>query len=194
MTADTKVSLAEALADAATVATAEHAIYLDGAAYQRGKDLRVRIRTEQTRAGDDMASQVPALRAELDQVQAAIEASELRLTFKALPKTVFDKLLNDNPSSDKSLKWDPFTFTPALLAASCVGVSGVWDSDTLTLPEANTLIETLNDAQVEAMFRAAYGLQVEQPRPFTLAASEPTTSGVANSTIASLGDSLTPGS
>jgi hypothetical protein len=178
-----KLTLLEAIEDQLTAPTAAYSVYLDGAAWSRGKRLRERI-VEARRLEDSLKSDVPKLQAALDQVQAQIQESELTFTFEALPKTVYTTVLDNCQSTDPRMAWDPETFPPALIAAACTGLSGVYEADGLTLEDVVGLWERLGDAQTEGLFRCAYGLQVEAPKPFTPAATGPTTGSGPNSTTA----------
>jgi hypothetical protein len=188
-----KLTLLEAIEDQLTAATDTYSVYLDGAAWSLGKQLKERI-VDAKRRSDSLKSDAPKLQAELDQVQARIQESELRFTFTTLPKTGYAKVLDDNQSTDPRLAWDPDTFPPALVAAACIELSGVYEADGLTVKEVVGLWERLGDAQTEGLFRAAYGLQVDTPKPFTLAATGQTTGLGPNSTTAANEVSPTDGS
>jgi hypothetical protein len=193
MTDTKRLTLLEALEGSATAPTATHSVYLDGAAWSQSRDLRAKIR-EAKLAADGLVSAAPGLQAELDQVQEQIRASELVFTFTALPRTVYNELVDSHPSPDPALAWHPETFPPALVAAACVGISGVVEADGMTLEDVAGLYEKLNSAQTDELFRTAFQLQVEVPKPFTLPAGGATTGGGLNSSIATNTESPTANS
>ena len=133
-----------------------------------------------------MASPIPRLTAELDQLNARLKASELVCTFTELEAFEYETLRDQHPNRDNPLlRWDEKTFAPALVAAACVKVSGVWESDTgLTEPETVELFARLNTGQKNNLFATALGLQTADIEPFTPAATGQTDGSEQNSTTA----------
>ena len=186
-------SLRDALTEHLKPATATHAVYLDGAAWAEGVKLREQIRaTRLTSTG--LQSDAPKLQAALDQVQARIKESELTFTFVMLPRTEYHRVLDDCQSDDPTLAWNTETFPPALIAAACSKVEGVFEADNLDLEDVVALYEQLGNQQTEDLFRVAFGLQVESPKPFMLAASATMPDSGLSLTTASSMESPTPGS
>ena len=194
MTTVKRGSLLEAIDATQTEPTSTASVYLDGAAWARGTYLKEEIRkSRQTDTG--LTSTAPAFQAELDQVQAQIQASELKFTFRQLPKTEYSDLVDAHPSKDPGLAWDDKTFPPALVAAACIEVSGVYEAGGVSLEEVAGLWERLGNAQTDELFRAAFTLQLETPKPFTFAATAPITgSGLNSTSVTGSGESLTRGS
>lgn len=193
MTTTNKTGLLAAIETAATSATVTHSVYLDGAAWSRSRDLRAKIR-EAKLAATGLVSDAPRLQAELDQVQEQIRASELEFTFIALPRPVYNEVLDAHPSNDPALAWNPDTFPPALVTAACIRLSGVYEADGITAEETAGLYARLNPAQTDELFRKAFELQVEVPKPFTLAATGQTLGSGPSSTTAANTESPTASS
>lgn len=186
-------SLLDAIDAAQTEPTATASVFLDGAAWAEGNRLREKLR--QARLADTgLSSDAPALQAELDQIQARIKTSELVFEFRQVPKTEYSDLVDAHPAEDDTLAWNDKTFPPALVAKACTRVSGVWDGSGMTVDEVAGLWERLGNAQTDELFRAAFTLQLETPKPFTFAATGMTTGGDPNLTGVSNGGSRTRGS
>ena len=189
----TRLSLLEAIEDQMSAPTATYSVYLNGEAWSRGKALRDEIRAAKL-AADGLVSDAPKLQAQLDQVQAEIKESELVFTFAAIPRTRYAELVDLHQSTDPALAWNSDTFPPALVQAACTRISGVAESDGLTLEEVAALYEKLNQSQTDELFRAAFTLQIETPKPFLVPAGAATTNGGPSSNTATTTESPTANS
>ena len=103
-------------------------VFMDGAAWSEAEALRLEAITartaEKAAAGEDdkaysLKSPVPALEAELDKALERLRASRIVFRFYAVPANSYDDLVAAHPSDDDEYAWDPDTFPPALIAASC---------------------------------------------------------------------------
>lgn len=186
MTTEQRTSLLDAIDAKMTEPTAKASVYLDGASWSEANTLRARHK-EARHTSDGLRSEAPKIQAELDQVLARLAESELVFTFRQLPKTEYADLVDDHPSDNPEWAWDDKTFPPALVAASCIGTSGIHTSSGVSAKEVVGLWERLGQAQTDELFRAAFTLQLETPKPFMYAATEPTTGSGPNSTTASSG-------
>lgn len=200
-----------------TVATVEHSIYSDGAAWSRAQELRATIRDAVLKV-DGLVSNVPALQAELAPIVAQLEDSEIRFVFTEIPRKVYEALVSLAPSSDPDYRFEESEFVPLLVAAATTVVSGpgfdqksepiqafqspqellaFLEDDSkraITVSDAAELLDELNEKQFRDFYAAVVMPQAVAPAPFTLAAFEQTLSSDDDSTGVSEPESLRPGS
>ena len=193
MTDVTGGGLAAAMDAATTRATTDVTIWLDAAAWSESQSLRQRI--AQVR-GVALRDEATRLQADLDQLQSRLQESALTIRLEALTPAQFDELILAYPSTDPTERWNPEKFHPALIAASVTNVSGVYETDSLSVEEVTDLFDRVNAGQQNSLVQAALVLNLESPKPFTYAAGTATTrSSEPNSTnVTANGESLTPGS
>jgi hypothetical protein len=96
----------------------------------------------------DAETALEAAKAALEETQTALDEVTVELTFQALPRRAFEKLISENPPTDEARKegeqYNVDTFVPALIAACSV--------DGLTLEDVERLIEQWNVAEVGSVF------------------------------------------
>lgn len=119
--------------------------------------------------GESTSEQIAALRADVDgcearvaQCEQALEDATVRLTFRALPRPGYERLLAEHPPTDEERSegrgYYVETFAPALISACSV--------DGMSVEEATELLETWNQAEAAGLFQAA--LVVNQAARFRL--------------------------
>ncbi len=172
-----RVSLLDAIDEAMTEPTATGSVYLDGATWAEAQTIRREltgaVKAEAKEQG--LRSDVPRLTGELDQLMSKLRESELVFTFRQLPKTETSALRDAHQNDvEEGMPWNGDTYPPALVQAACIGVTGVYEAPGITVEEVAGLWERLGQAQTDALFRAAFTLQLEAPKPFLYAATEPT--------------------
>jgi hypothetical protein len=74
------------------------------------------------------------------------DKTEVEFVFRGIGRKAFDDLAAANPSDDSGLNWDPETFAPALVAASCEqpkmseqDVREIWDDPEWSYQECDQL-------------------------------------------------------
>lgn len=106
-----------------------------------------------------------ALLRDIEAVKQDMRDASVEFHFVSIGHTAYSNLLADHPPTAEqadqvgaaALPYDPATFLPALLAASC-------DDPVMTPDEALRLLGKLNDGQAQALFNAAL-LVNEEPSP-----------------------------
>lgn len=104
--------------------------------------------------------QVLAADAALVKAQDVLEDATLRLTFRALPRPVWEQLLLDHAPSeaqaDKGMEYNVDTFPAALISACHVERdAGGAEVEGMSVEEAQELLDTWADAEAKALFTAA---------------------------------------
>ncbi|MFB7082151.1 hypothetical protein [Streptomyces sp. NPDC056308] len=94
---------------------------------------------------------VLAAGAALDQANAALEAATLRLTFRALPRPVWEQLVREHPpteaQADVGHEYNVESFPAALISACSV--------EGMSVSEAQELLDTWGEADAKALLMAA---------------------------------------
>ena len=95
--------------------------------------------------------EVLAATAALTGAEDNLDAETIRLTFRALPRPVWEQLLREHPpteaQSDQGMEYNVETFPAALIAACSV--------DGMAETEAQELLDMWADADAKAMFTCA---------------------------------------
>lgn len=181
-----RVSLLDAIDDAMTEPTANGTVYLDGATWAEAQTVRKELTGATKATGDGLRSDVPRLTGVLDQLMSKLRESELVFTFRQLPKTESSALIDAHQTgAEEGMAWNGDTYPPALVQAACVAVTGVYEAPGISVEEVAGLWERLGQAQTDELFRAAFTLQLEAPKPFLYAATEPTRGPAPSGTGAS---------
>uniref|UniRef100_A0AAU2V6Y6 Uncharacterized protein n=1 Tax=Streptomyces sp. NBC_00003 TaxID=2903608 RepID=A0AAU2V6Y6_9ACTN len=119
---------------------------------------RARLLADTNPDSTELASRAAQLEAELETARAALDAASLFLRFQALPRPLFEELINDHPATEEqsaegAAAFNADTFPAALIAASCL--DGMSEADaaellaTWSAPDANSLWETAWSVQQE---------------------------------------------
>lgn len=131
-----------------------------------------------------------SLAATLDQIQAELDTEGYQtFTMVALERKDLETLrVKHRPPRDRDdLAWDPETFPPALLHASCA--DPVWDEQDWV-----TVWAVWSEGDTSALFKAAWDVNTESSvRPFSLTGSALTPASVENLTTAVAEAFPTPG-
>ncbi|MFC8895800.1 hypothetical protein [Streptomyces cinereoruber] len=131
--ADAALALAKARADADRRADAEE------------------IPAEQREAWISGQPNVLAADSKLAEANAALEDATITLTFRALPRPVWEDLLQEHPpteqGADQGHEYNVDTFPAALISAS--------STDGMTAGEAQELLDAWSDPDAKALFTAA---------------------------------------
>jgi hypothetical protein len=118
------------------------------------------IREEQRDAFVASNPQVVAADAGLTGAQEALAEATLTLTFRALPRPVWEQLLRDHAPSeaqaDQGMEYNVDTFPAALIAACHVerDAGGV-EVEGMSEADAQELLDTWSDGDAKALFTAA---------------------------------------
>lgn len=98
----------------------------------------------------------PGIATQIRELEAQMIASEVQFTFQALGRRDYAKLLADNPPTDeqkreadeddRTLQWNPDTFPPQLLAASCIAPAGA------TVERFTDIWENWSEGQVSQLW------------------------------------------
>jgi hypothetical protein len=118
------------------------------------------IREEQRDAFVASNPQVVAADAGLTGAQEALAEATLTLTFRALPRPVWEQLLRDHAPSeaqaDQVMEYNVETFPAALIAACHVKRdAGGAEVDGMSEADAQELLDTWSDGDAKALFTAA---------------------------------------
>ncbi|WP_326604261.1 hypothetical protein [Streptomyces sp. NBC_01800] len=118
------------------------------------------IREEQRDAWVASNPQVLAADAGLVQAQDDLEDATLRLTFRAVPRPVWEQLLRDHAptesQADQGMEYDVDTFPAALISACHVERdAGGAEVEGMSAADAQELLDTWADAEAKALFTAA---------------------------------------
>lgn len=118
------------------------------------------IREEQRDAWVASNPQVLAADAGLVKAQDALEDATLRLTFRAVPRPVWEQLLRDHAPSeaqaDQGMEYNVDTFPAALISACHVERdAGGAEIEGMSTADAQELLDTWADAEAKALFTAA---------------------------------------
>lgn len=109
------------------------------------------IREEQRDAWVSSNPQVLAADAALSQAQQGLEEATVKLTFRALPRPVWEQLLREHApteeQADQGMEYNVDTFPAALISASSV--------DGMSVDDARELLDTWSDADAKALFTTA---------------------------------------
>ncbi len=176
-----RVGLLDVVDGALSSPTSNQSVYLDGAAWSEALQLRSELaKTKSMDTG--LRSETPRIQAELDQCESRLKESELKFTFRQLPRLEAEELADQHPATEDDMPWNPDTYPQALIAAACISVTGLYSADGVTVEEVNGLWERLGQKQTDDLFRAAWNVQLEAPKPFWYAATEPIRDSEPNST------------
>ena len=127
------------------------------------------------------------LREETVVVNMGGDGSTADIRIRALPRKQYRELLEDNPPAedDTEAEWNPDTFPPALIAASCI-------DPVFTLEQAQQLWDEWEAAEAAPLFLACWSVNERRGRlGFTWPGSAQTSGSGQNSTTASRGESRT---
>jgi len=118
------------------------------------------IREEQRDAWVASNPQVLAADAALSGAQDALEAVTLTLTFRALPRPVWEQLLREHApteaQADQGMEYNVETFPAALVFACHVERDEAGEVvDGMSVADAQELLDTWADAEAKALFTAA---------------------------------------
>ncbi|MFF3976965.1 hypothetical protein [Streptomyces sp. NPDC001828] len=87
----------------------------------------------------------------LQSAEARLDAATVTLTFRALPRPVWEQLLREHPPSEQQaeqgMEYDVETYPAALISASSV--------DGMTVEEAQELLDAWADSEAKALFTTA---------------------------------------
>lgn len=135
-------------------------VCLDGAASAELEDAQGEFNSLGEWAPTSMGETNPAL-ALIDRIEAAraaVQASVLKLRFRALGHLSYSALLAAHPAPEGSKEsYDAGTFLPALLERCCV-------DPVLSGPQVVALLNSVNDGQARQMYGAALEVN-EEPSP-----------------------------
>ncbi|TQF05565.1 hypothetical protein E6W39_29215 [Kitasatospora acidiphila] len=103
---------------------------------------------------------VTAAKEALDRAERELDCATVELTFRGLPRPVWEQLLAEHPptqeQADKGQEYNVHSFPAALVAACHVerDTDGA-EVDGLSVAEAQELLDTWSDADARALFTAA---------------------------------------
>lgn len=112
----------------------------------------------------DQVNEITAIRDQMAELSARMDAESTVFKFQALPRTEWRKLIADHPPSREIQKknpraeWDPVTFMPAALSACCVDPE-------MTVDEAAELMDMLTEAQFNDVWITCYSVNVRSDIP-----------------------------
>lgn len=107
-----------------------------------------------------------------------VEATRQTFVFEGIGRRQFNELLESAPPKEEDIEFDPDIFIPALLAAGCVEPG-------LTLEQAQRIYDEWTDAEVTALFLAAFGAnRTARDIPFINAGTDTTQDSGSNSITA----------
>lgn len=139
LTAAYSVSLTQATADAWHEA--------------RAALIEAEIAAEAEDATDEQRAAVGKATAVAEAARQAAISDAVTLRFVGLPADVFDNLVAQHKPADGGLRWDPKTFRPALIAATCVDPG--FDSTEQVIELFQGEHGVLSEQEVEEMFATA---------------------------------------
>ncbi|WP_327349657.1 hypothetical protein OG772_20460 [Streptomyces sp. NBC_01321] len=118
------------------------------------------IREEQRDAWVASNPQVLAADSGLTRAQDALEDATLSLTFRAVPRPVWEQLLRDHApteaQADQGMEYNVDTFPAALISACHVERdAGGAEVEGMSAADAQELLDTWADAEAKALFTAA---------------------------------------
>ncbi|MGW3827772.1 hypothetical protein ACWEAF_37270 [Streptomyces sp. NPDC005071] len=118
------------------------------------------IREEQRDAWVESNPQVLAADTGLTRAQDALADATLKLTFRAVPRPVWEQLLRDHAPSesqaDQGMEYNVDTFPAALISACHVERdAGGAEVEGMSAADAQELLDTWADAEAKALFTAA---------------------------------------
>lgn len=138
-------------------------------AAEEAERLDPQLRRLRNADGDqgDLSEQVVALAEHIRELERTAAESEVTFVFEGLPRSRWDKLLLDHPLPDDlrkqfgdSIDFNPETFPPALMAASCVEpveLHAAFDDtgqlDPVVLAEWTAINEGWSQGQVQHIWR-----------------------------------------
>ncbi|MFE7609249.1 hypothetical protein [Streptomyces celluloflavus] len=143
-------------------------LLLDGELVERVERLEHEhaeaLRTDEESNAPDRA---PAIAVEIDALREQAEESRQTFTFQALPHRAYRRLLTEHPptveqiaqAKDNGLEasaFDPDTFAPVLVAATCTDPTG-------TPEEWAEMWGELSDGQVATLFTTSLATQFQVP-------------------------------
>ncbi|WNI16907.1 hypothetical protein [Actinacidiphila sp. ITFR-21] len=104
--------------------------------------------------------------AKLADARERMRAAEVEFRFRYIGDRAYQDLLAAHPPADHKEAFDPASFPPALIAASCI-------DPVMTEDQARELFEVVNEGQIKKLFDAAWDAHNDAPEavPFSLAAS-----------------------
>ena len=116
-----------------------------------GRASEMEVPADQRETWADAQPDVLAAQSTLDDARRALVSGTLTLTFRALPRPVWEQLLREHaPTEDQAdlgHEYNVETFPAALIAASSV--------DGMSEAEAQELLDNWSDADAKALFTAA---------------------------------------
>lgn len=172
---------------------------VDGLLQSRIEAKRREIAVARTSDFGTLDSPVEGLEAELKAL--IVEADEMRIvfTFRALPRAEFEDLQDGCPPTEdqreEGFGFNPDTFCPTLIAASCVSLGGRDDEPALTREQAQRIWDEWSAGDADALFDAAYKVNTQaRVHPFDVIGSEETRGSDQSSDTASPEESPTASS
>ena len=101
---------------------------------------------------DPDEAELEAARARVEEAKAALDEVTVVMTFRSVGRKAYDDLVMAHPPTDEQKEMDysynPETFTPAIIAASCV-------EPDLTLEEATAIFDEWNGSEISQLFLTA---------------------------------------
>ncbi|MFD9418765.1 hypothetical protein ACFWC9_29205 [Streptomyces goshikiensis] len=122
-----------------------------------------RLRMAEAETGSEPA-ELETAQAELAAAQAVFDDASVRLTFRALPRPILNGLIQENPPTEEQAEsgdaWSPESFPPALVAAAHIERDEDGTVvDSMTVEEAQDLLDTWSIAESNSLFSAAWQAQ-----------------------------------
>lgn len=116
---------------------------------------------------------VARAKAALDEAKAALDDVTVEMTFRSIGRKAYDALVLEHPPRDEDKEHDyqynPETFTPALIAASCI-------EPRMTLDDALDIFDNWNGTEIMELFFAAVEVNTARRTAELGKGSGPTTS------------------
>lgn len=132
---------------------------------------KIRVVMTAAKVGDPgLDDPLPQLELDLAEAMATADDDAIVFIFEALTGDELEALKLAHPTSNKDLAFDPVTFAPALIAASCIQ-AGVEEGsqDGLTVKEAKEIWDTFSAGDCEQLYAAAWGVtNTAHLRPFSV--------------------------
>ena len=147
---------------------------------------KIRVAITAARVGDPgLDDPTPQLERDLAEATGVADDDAIVFKFEALSGDEMETLKLEHPTTNKELAFDPITFAPALVAASCIGAG---DQDGLTVKEAAEIWDEFSAGDCEQLYAAAWGVtNTAHLRPFSVTDTDtPDQTSAPNSTIAAL--------
>lgn len=152
-------------------------IVFDGALQDEMTAVQEQIRKAEADS-QGLRSEAPKLQEQLTALQARVEEAAVPFTFQAIPRSELEALKAAHPptveqwtrfkeeSAGQSIfaqppQFDWVGFAPGLIASSCINPQ-------MSVEEAQRLWDELSDGEAATLFEAAWRVQGQVSRPFSL--------------------------